>query len=334
MGDGFSASWWAPGAGTVGVMKILLATCAALLVCVAPAHAVIGGELADAESTPWFKSFGCGSTVVAPDRVVTAAHCVAGHTLADFNRFERGSTAARVTGVSLAPGWERRNGENFLDDVALLRYDRDLGAAPVPLGTASGTPWILGRGISEDGADGLLRRARLRVVTDAECARAYERVRGNGGERFDAKRMVCAGDVDGRAPLSSGCNGDSGGPLYAEGPVLLGIVSWGSEKCGADGTPSVFAQVDRYASFITDPDPVWLPMPAGAATVKRSQGRLKCAPPAYTTRPDKVVYTWLDSNRKVGSGRTFKTSPRHRRATCRIEASNAGGFSIALSARS
>ena len=113
-------------------------------------------------------------------------------------------------------------------------------------------------------------------------------MRGNGGERFDAERMVCAGDVDGRAPLSSGCNGDSGGPLYAEGPVLLGIVSWGSEKCGADGTPSVFAQVDRYASFITDPDPVWAPQTTGLVTVKRSAGRLKCAAPAFAPARDEA----------------------------------------------
>jgi hypothetical protein len=52
--------------------------------------------------------------------------------------------------------------------------------------------------------------------------------------------MLCAIDVDGRSPLSSGCNGDSGGPLYTgtpAAPVVLGIVSWGGARCGADHRP-------------------------------------------------------------------------------------------------
>ena len=147
------------------------------------------------------------------------------------------------------------------------------------------------------------------MLSDAECARAYKKVRGNDGERFNAARMVCAGDVNGRAPLSSGCNGDSGGPLYAEGPVLLGIVSWGSVKCGADGTPSVFAQADRYSELHRRPGPgLGCRRPTAAATVKRSKGRLRCSPPVYTERVDKLAYTWLDGGRTVGSGRTFKTS--------------------------
>ena len=74
----------------------------------------------------------------------------------------------------------------------------------------------------------------------------------------------------------------------------------------------MFAQADRYRSFITDPNPVWAPQTYGSATVKRSHGRLTCSPPVYTERVDKLAYTWLDSNREVGSGRTFKTSSRHR----------------------
>ena len=49
---------------------------------------------------------------------------------------------------------------------------------------------------------------------DAECAARFGRARGNGGERFDGRRMLCGIDADGLEPLYSGCNGDSGGPFY------------------------------------------------------------------------------------------------------------------------
>ena len=62
--------------------------------------------------------------------------------------------------------------------------------------------------------------------------------------------MLCAIDVDGAAPLSSGCNGDSGGPLYSGPPTAPGshgVVSWGGLRCGADHLPSVFTDVAASA---------------------------------------------------------------------------------------
>jgi hypothetical protein len=113
--------------------------------------------------------------------------------------------------------------------------------------------WILGRGRSTapgsgqtEPFDGKLRQATLRTISDKECAKDFKHERGNGGERFDAKRMVCAIDVDGKSSLSSGCNGDSGGPLYTgsdAAPALIGVVSFGGSRCGADLLPSVFAEV-------------------------------------------------------------------------------------------
>ena len=60
-------------------MRLLLAVAAALL-AVAPAEAVVGGKRVDAREVPWFANLNgfCGGTLVAPDRVVTAGHCVRG----------------------------------------------------------------------------------------------------------------------------------------------------------------------------------------------------------------------------------------------------------------
>jgi secreted trypsin-like serine protease len=105
----------------------------------------------------------CGGTLVAPDRIVTAAHCVNGRQIAAFDQLWIGGAYHPAKHYALAPDWRKRNGGNSLD-----------------------------------------------------------------GERFDAARMICAIDIDGVAPLSSGCNGDSGGPLLSgsqAAPVLRGIVS-------------------------------------------------------------------------------------------------------------
>src|SRR5215210_7663387 len=97
--------------------------------------------------------------------------------------------------------------------------------------------------------------------------------------------MICAIDPDGRPPLSSGCNGDSGGPLMAgtyDAPRLLGVVSFGGTGCGTDHLPSVFGEVERYRAFILSPNPVLAPRTTGAATLRRSGRRLTCAAPPIT----------------------------------------------------
>jgi len=55
--------------------SLLALLCA--LSCAAPAGAVVGGEPIAPESVPWLADVaGCGGTLVAPDRVLTAGHCV------------------------------------------------------------------------------------------------------------------------------------------------------------------------------------------------------------------------------------------------------------------
>jgi hypothetical protein len=170
------------------------------LALAAPAGAVVGGQSVRESSVPWFASFaGCGGTLVAPDRIVTAAHCVHHLSPADLEHIDVGGTVRRGVRFALPPGWERMNGDNRL-----------------------------------------------------------------GGERLDAARMLCAIDVDGERPLSSACVGDSGGPLYAgsrRAPRVVGVVSWGGARCGADRLASVFAEADRYAAFATAPAPVWARWP-------------------------------------------------------------------------
>jgi len=192
--------------------------------------------------------------------------------------------------------------------------------------------------------DSTLRTAPLRTISDKTCARLFKGYRGSTLERFDA-RMRCSIDADGKEPLYSGCNGDSGGPLWTgspAAPVQLGVVSWGGDRCGADHLPSVFADVARYRAFILDPSPTWAPTPkagrvsiGGTARVGRT---LSCSAPGYE-RPagTKLSYRWsivgagrghFGAPKPVGSKKAYKVArgDRGRRVACFVDAGNGGGF--------
>jgi Trypsin len=331
----------------------VLAVCAAAT----PAGAVVGGRPVAPETVPWFASLGgCGGTLVAPGRVLTAAHCVNGRSPSrDLPHIEVGGVARRATHIALHPNWRHRNGsENFLDDVAIVELDEPVTGVPlVALGGADaaeasilgrGRPLAPGTGHSEaQMLDGTLRTAELRTLGDRACAKAFRRYQGSTGERFHP-RMRCSIDGDGRLPLFSGCNGDSGGPLWVgtpAAPIQLGVVSWGGDRCGADHLPSVFADVALYRHFITDPAPTWAPTKTGASVritgTPRAGRKLRCSARGYVPEAGATLdYSWIivggggsfGRPKAVGRGRTYRVArgDRGRRVACIADASNAGGY--------
>jgi hypothetical protein len=341
----------------MGITRTCLITVAcALAATTAPAGAVVGGEPVAPEAVPWFADVGgCGGVLVAPDRVLTAGHCVMGVPLSNVAGVVVGTEQRHGARFAMHPGWRHANGpHNVLDDVALVQLDQPVTTvAPVALG--GGAPadeaWILGRGRQFAPGTGHsekeiltasgLRQALLRPIDDKQCTATWKHGRGNAGERFDAARMLCAIDVDGREPLSSGCNGDSGGPLFggtAAAPVVYGVVSWGSTRCGADHTPSVFAEVARYRDFITDRSPTWAPSPTSAAKVTGSRkvgGRLRCSVDGYAARPTKVEVEWQRQGGRrpkvVGHARSYRVveADAGHPLVCTLAASNDGGSSTA-----
>ncbi|MEA2192939.1 MAG: hypothetical protein QOI73_3060 [Solirubrobacteraceae bacterium] len=199
----------------------VLAACAGAV----PAGAVVNGAAVDPATVPWFGSVGgCGATLVAADRMLTAAHCVAGQTTDRLGVSVAGAAHA-ATHVAMHPNWRRRNGtSNFLDDVAIVAFAGPVSGVPfVTLGGADvreamilgrGRRYAPGSGHSEASSlDSTLRGAPLKTISDRTCARMFKGVRISTLERFDA-RMRCSIDGDGRKPLYSGCFGDSGGPLW------------------------------------------------------------------------------------------------------------------------
>ena len=230
---------------------------------------VVGGFPVDVSQSPWTVAlssrdrFGgprsgqfCGGVAVAPTLVLTAAHCVGEDVLGappdrvrDFKvitgRTDLYTDAGREIAVQdtwVNPEYDRSSNSG---DFAVLILAESLpetsliGAAPAgdaayEAGTeATVYGWGDVSGYGEYPHS--LRAARVHVLADARCQRAYP---GGSEGAYVARTMLCAGEIRGGRDA---CQGDSGGPLVARGR-LIGLVSWGS-GCARAGSPGVYTRV-------------------------------------------------------------------------------------------
>ncbi|MCL8012995.1 serine protease [Streptomyces sp. AS02] len=259
-----------------GPLVMAAAAAAIPLVSAAPAAAdsvVVGGSPVDVSVSPWTVAlssrdrFGgtragqfCVGVAVSRSTVLTAAHCMSEEVLGtapqqmrDFSVIagrtdllsNRGQEI-RVRNIWVNPAYDSTTNAG---DFAVLTLAQPLPAGSVIGMAGAGDPaytpgagalvygWgdITGAG---DYARGL-RAARVHVLPDAHCRRAYP---GGGEGTYMADSMVCAGEPQGGRDA---CQGDSGGPLVAHGK-LIGLVSWGT-GCGRAGSPGVYTRVSEIA---------------------------------------------------------------------------------------
>ncbi|MGH6736442.1 MAG: serine protease [Methyloceanibacter sp.] len=254
---------------------------------------IVGGQPAAQGKYPWqvrlYESMDddigfCGGSVIAPQWVLTAAHClvdtekvVVGYGDVDRTKTKKVESEKIIVHPAYLDGHKA--------DIALVKLAQPIDNAPViPLvDTASsqdalkpgvkatvtgwGAIWdfqifnnammagrrtLSERRLLDDEelqAPRRLHEVDIEVIDPDECKAVYESLQQSGFTIGDTE--ICATGPRGG---KDSCYGDSGGPLVVpsdapSGYVQVGIVSWGPQ-CGNPLFPGVYTRVSSFSDWI------------------------------------------------------------------------------------
>ncbi|KAF7254201.1 Plasminogen [Varanus komodoensis] len=224
---------------------------------------IVGGCVSNPHSWPWQISLRlrildahfCGGTLISPQWVLTATHCLQRSSRASTYKVAVGSHTERA----LEPSTQHRDIEKIFKepngaDIALLKLSSPVLItnevipaclpsvnAVVPGGAEC---YVTGWGDTKGtGGEGLLKETGFPVIENKVCNRPDFL-----GGRVRTTEL-CAGNIDGG---TDSCQGDSGGPLVCEEQgkyIVHGVTSWGL-GCAEAMKPGVYVRVSRFIPWI------------------------------------------------------------------------------------
>jgi secreted trypsin-like serine protease len=201
---------------------------------------IIDGRLAD--NAPWAARLfvdgqeNCSSTIIAPEWILTARHCVE----------SGGQLSFHIGNLDQTQG-ESANGVNVQTnpeaDLALVQLDHAVTATYSPLGTADAvavgqTVQVYGWGATcTDQPEINCQSQMLKVadvgVSDVAC------------QDFAGGTAVCANRIDG---ITAG--GDSGGPMFATSPVDGAYYQVGVASTSDRQSVTAYTNITQYRDWI------------------------------------------------------------------------------------